>query len=1490
MECPNCRTVNPTQARFCMGCGLLLVNGIVCSNCYIILPAQARYCYHCGTFQAHAGAPGGQPILPAAAPVTQWAQPGAAAQAPGALPHAAQVPIAAPQAAQPPGPAEQKPVEEPAAPAPALPGQQVDGTTYRLPTPAPRPIQELLPSLEHYLPAALYDPLSGVPNERELAAARDHMNALLKTLKTYLPWPVIRSPQSFGVPAGSMYRGAFLFGDVSGITPLSEKLKVLGQQGAEIMTALINALFTDLVKVLVEHGGTLLKFGGDAMLGLFPAETDDEMASGALRAAQAALAMQEVLKKEQFSKIEVLGETRSLLIKCGISAGPYFAAHIGTRPSNLDTNGTMAYVTTGTTVNLAEEAEGHANPGEVAMTRYVYDLLAGGAETEPVNKNPDENFVRLVQAPALEAGASRRLEVLEPPESDLLTQITYLVDRLNSLTPYLPDELVARIMSNPVDARISPENRPVTIMFANYKGLSKLIEKMGQSDPELITEHLNRYFSHMASIVERYEGTLARMDQYAVGDRLVIFFGAPRAHEDDSVRAAATALEMQQAVREHFSALRTATGVYRFEQRIGINTGVLFAGNAGAANLRQEYTLMGDDINMAARLMSNATWGDTFISKRTMEQVQAFFEVEDLGEIKVKGKEIRIPTFKLLSRRTQVGQTRGLAQGESPLTGRDQQLERFKEHSQTFLNSHRGQIITVIGDSGLGKSRLTRELKSWYFQQEASANTLWIEAQSLSFSENMNYWMAAEIMRGLLGLGPNANQDDLLYNLGQRAEQYLGNDAMDATPYLAYMMGLELGEEWSWVKTVAPKARQKQIFRTALQFFSAAAKERPIVIAMDDLHWADENSLALTEDLLQLTMRGSLMFILIFRPRSDKGCWRLRNKATTDYPHRYHEIRLAPLDAEASSGLLAKLLPGAEFEAAIHQEILTKAAGNPFYLEEVVRSLIESGAVYQEKAEADYMSDLVGSFSRRKPKVEKEKTQKWRVDPVKIGRIQVPGNLHAAIVARIDRLTEDSRQALQTASVIGRQFRLHLFRQLSQTQEELDGWISQLESGGLIRPADVGADPLYDFPDALVQEVAYESLMVQDRQQIHRRIGELLELHFTRLAEETGQDLEQVLWQNCETLATHFGRSDDIPRALKYLEMAAQKAREQYANQTAIEQYQRVGEFKGRQNDKPGQAAALYAAGVIAYEIGSYETAHSTLLLSSALQTEIGDHKNDAWIVLYLCMVDLKQANYVQSAERHQHALELARSRQDTFQEGIHLTNLGRVTMRLGQYDAAYEQFQHSLELKQKMNDLTGQGFSLYYQGLVRLYQGDFEAAESALQGAIQAWGQVDKNERLVCYYRYGVGLLHLYRGQFEQAVEHLEKSLELSKKLELRAEEIETLSALSLARLGQDKIESAASLSKEALDLLAEQKDVEEMQQVYLNHFRVLDAANDPQAIDFLKKAHQTMTERARRIPDEDNRQIYLSQVKVNQEIRQAMQEIERRSQKRKIELVHKA
>jgi predicted ATPase/class 3 adenylate cyclase len=1490
MQCPACGTANPAQARFCLGCGRLLVNGIICANCHTLLPLYARYCFHCGAMAIAAGMSCPQC---GAALVPGQARCGACG---AEIPNLSPIPMAE-------GRGEEERPEAMPAPALAAPSPGLTG---------------LLPSLQRYLPQELYEPLERRPTEKNLAEVAKRLEALLRTTRTYLPRPVAQDPQPAGQPAGGMFRGTFLFGDVSGFTPLSERLSRFGKAGAERVTEIINSLFLDLVTILDKHGGVLLKFGGDALLGLFPADSDQALAAGALQAIQAAMAMQANMGK--FAAIEAGGQTFPLRIKCGISSGPYFAAHLGTVQR-------MAYVTTGHTVNRADQAEGNAAPGDVVIAQSTLDLVSDRVAVE-LRAN---GFYLVREAPP-PGGDLALPPLLETPTGDLPAQIACFVERMDRLAPYLAADLLPRIVTNPDQVQISPDHRPVTVMFANYLGVSDLIDDMGTTRPDLITRHLNDYFVHMAQVVEHYEGTLARMDQYSVGDRLVIFFGAPHAHEDDPVRAVYTALDMQEATRQHFAALQAPEGIYRFRQRIGINSGSLFAGNVGAPNLRQEYTLMGDDINMAARLMSKAGWQEIFISKKTQEKVSAYFNLESRGELKVKGKEVLIPTFQVLSRREEIGRTRGLESGDSPLTGRDDDLETLKSCGQGLLGG-RGQIVALVSDSGLGKSRLLREFENWMLEngdrklegdlsslQPPTSNlqspVLWLSGQSLSFSEQTSYWLAVQVLQAALGLQSGASSDDILFTLWETGEELLGKEtAREAIPFLAHLLDLPLKDDWArWVQELDPRVRQKQTFWAAREFFAAAARKRPIVIALDDLHWADEASLALVEDLLAVTDHAPLMLALVFRPRRDKGCWRLRDKAAASFPHRFTEVELQPLDEAHSQQLLARLLPGAEFTSAAEQEILDKAAGNPFYIEEVVRSLLESGAVVPDM----------------------EQPGRWQVT-ARIEQITVPDTLQSAIVARIDRLTEDARQALQMAAVIGRRFQVELLRNLAQAEAQLDSWLAQLERSGLIRPTGLAAEPAYAFPDALVQEVAYESLRVQRRQQFHKQIGEALENVFAGRIEE-----------GCELLAYHFGRSDDPERGMQYLEMAGRKAQAEFANETALRHYsdllERLGETEetwarradvlarrqqilgllGRQEarqvdleamralaeahndaarrsdalngladlyqwtgryaeaeaaarealaiktglgDQAGQAAALHQLGVLDYYRGNYEQARPVLEQAAALRQAIQDAEGETWSVMYLYMIHLVQGSYVQAAELNGRALQVSEARQDWFQRGIHLTNAARISLRLGEYEAALKQFQESLEMKARVGDRTGQGFALFGIGLAQVYLGRYDQAEAAFQESLTLRRQIN-DERGIGYCLHGLGLAALGRGRFAQAEDLFQQAYEVRSRLGLKAETIADLSYIGQARLGLGNLDAALRASTQAMVLLAEQKSVEEVQQIYLNHYRVLAAQGDPTAGDYWQKAHAAMMEQAQRLPEGEKRQAFLEKVQANQEI----------------------
>jgi tetratricopeptide (TPR) repeat protein len=579
-----------------------------------------------------------------------------------------------------------------------------------------------------------------------------------------------------------------------------------------------------------------------------------------------------------------------------------------------------------------------------------------------------------------------------------------------------------------------------------------------------------------------------------------------------------------------------------------------------------------------------------------------------------------------------------------------------------------------------------------------------------------------------------------------------------------------------------------------------------------------------------------------------------------------------------------------------------------------VRSLIDDGALVPDE----------------------QQPGRWRVT-ARIAEISVPGTLQGAILARIDRLTEDARQALQMAAVIGRRFEAQVLGSLGQAEAEMESWLAQLERSDLIRPAQLDPWPVYAFPDALVQEVAYDSLLVQRRQEFHRKVGETLEaLYVNRLEQE------------CELLAHHFSRSDDRERAIKYLGLAGHKAQAEFANETAVRHYtdllallgeeeetwqqrfdllarrQKVYGLTGQQearradleamlalsethgdevrhsdclneladlfqwtgryaeaqeaanralqlktelNDPSGEAAALHQLGVLSYYQGDYGPARTSLERAVALRQEAGDAEGEAWSLMYLGMIQFFQGDHGQAARLHSRALEMARVRQDWFQEGIHLTNAARVALRLGEYEQALAQFEQSLEMKRRVGDRTGQGFSLFYAGLCQTYLGHYAEAQSALQASLDLRRQIN-DERGIGYSLHGLGLVALGDGRFGEAEDSFRQAYELHSHLGLKAEVIAELSYLGQACLGQGDLDGAVEASTQAMALLAEQKSVEEVQQVYLNHYRVLAARQDPTARRFLQQAHDAMMDQAGRIGDEDKRRTFLTQVKVNRAI----------------------
>jgi class 3 adenylate cyclase len=566
-----------------------------------------------------------------------------------------------------------------------------------------------------------------------------------------------------------------------------------------------------------------------------------------------------------------------------------------------------------------------------------------------------------------------------------------------SLHRHMPKQYVDQLLAS--RGRVTGERRVITMLFCDVKGSTAMAEKL---DPEEVMEIMNGAFEVLSEPVYRYEGTLARL----MGDALLCFFGAPITHEDDPVRACRCALDVLAAAKGYAKRLEMERGIPDFNVRVGINTGLVVVGEVGA-DLRVEYTAMGDAVNLAARMESAAETGTILISEHTHRLIHTAFETESLGSMQLKGRSEPVRVFRVLRFLGGTGTTRGIEGLHSALIGRDGELQQVESALHDLVQGS-GGAVAVIGEAGLGKSRLVREAR-----RSCPYPIAWVEGRCLPYTTGMSYWMAKDLLHQLIGVDAETPASEV----GVALRQGLGGDGY---PYLAHLLGAPLDDEVAErIRKLEPEDLQQRIWQAYRGAIRLRAGERPLVLVLEDLHWVDPSSLKLLDGLLSLTGEMALLIFLIFR-REDGPVWDLHRRLE-DGDRPYRVLQLAPLSRDESNRLLQNLLHVEGMPDHLQTLILDRAEGNAFYLEEVLRSLLEEGAIT--------LHGTAAVFSER------------------VSPIDVPESLTGVIMARIDRLPPTEKRILQTASVLGRTFLQSVMRRLleAETEEgELDGALAEL--------------------------------------------------------------------------------------------------------------------------------------------------------------------------------------------------------------------------------------------------------------------------------------------------------------------------------------------------------------------------------------------------------------------------------------------------------------
>jgi class 3 adenylate cyclase/tetratricopeptide (TPR) repeat protein len=654
-----------------------------------------------------------------------------------------------------------------------------------------------------------------------------------------------------------------------------------------------------------------------------------------------------------------------------------------------------------------------------------------------------------------------------------------------------------------VSPHASVERRVVTVLFADVVAFAHLSSIV---DAEHLREQIGGFFGLAREEIERCGGTIEKY----IGDAVMAVFGLPVIRENDPERAVQAAWGMLRRTHTYITA-----GVIP-DIRVGIATGEVVA-DARAAG-KGEFMITGEVVVLAARLQQHGQPGKILVDESTHEATRHLFDYQRAAALQVKGRPDPVIAYVCLSPRRHPATRRGLPGIASPLVAREHEFVALVNSVEQVLAGH-GGIVGVIGDAGLGKSRLLAEANRAF----GGRDMIWLEGRALSYSKSISYWPFLEILHAAAGITEADSEAESWGKLETLVGAVLANRAEEVTPYLGVLLGLEVPEPWrERVMYLDGEAMGRQIYRSMRLFFERQARVRPTVMIIEDLQWLDDSSVALLEHLFPLVRQVPVLFCGLSRPDTSVPAARLRMLARRDYADRYTEIVLLPLDADAGKELIRNLLQTSELPDTILQTVLHRAEGNPFFAEEIIRTLIHTGAI-----ERDVTTDRL-------------------LMPAAVGRIAIPDTLRGVIMARVDQLDELDRQLLKTASVIGRSFHYRILRAMVE-DERLDSRLDALIELELIRERRRVPELEYIFKHALIQEAVYESILLRERGVLHRKAGTAIEMVF-------GDRLEEFYG----VLAYHFAHAEDWEKAQAYLFKAGDQSGKMAADVEALAHYEQA--------------------------------------------------------------------------------------------------------------------------------------------------------------------------------------------------------------------------------------------------------------------------------------------------------------------------------------------
>jgi len=868
---------------------------------------------------------------------------------------------------------------------------------------------------------------------------------------------------------------------------------------------------------------------------------------------------------------------------------------------------------------------------------------------------------------------------------------------------YTPKSLADKILTT--RGSIEGERKLVTVLFTDVANYTSMSEKL---DPEEVHQIMDGCFKIMMNEIHRYEGTIDKF----TGDGVMALFGAPVAHEDHAQRACHAVLAIQRAMVEYGEKLEKECGI-DFKIRGGLNSGLVIVGSVGD-DLRMDYTAIGDITNLASRMESMAQPGTVLVSADTHRITRDYFNFESLGEVSVKGKDEPVEAYQLIETsqiETRIGAS--VARGLTPFVGRRRELDALKEVFEK-ARSGQGQVVGVVGEAGVGKSRLVLEMKGMLAKEECTC----LEGDCLHYGGSMAYLPFLDMLRNYFDIKEVDREFIIKKKIADRIDQ-LDKNLNGTLPPLHEILSLKVEDE-GYLKLDIQGKREKT-FEAIRDLLIRESQDKPLVLIVEDLHWIDRTSEDFLSYLIGWLAGARIMLVLLYRP---------------EYTHQwgsksyYSQVRVDQLSTGTSAELVQSILEEGEMVPELRELILSRAAGNPLFMEEFTHSLLENGSIQRK--------DNQFVLSRN------------------ASDIQVPDTIQGIIAARMDRMEESLKRIMQVASVIGREFAFRILQAIIGMQEELKSHLLNLQGLEFIYEKSLFPELEYIFKHALTQEVAYNSLLLKRRKEIHQRIGEAIEELYPDRLEDF-----------YETLAYHYKQGESFDKAIDYLIKSGEKSHDRYALEESHHYFEEAFNILSTKPDRTKDEDTILFDLLIKWAFtficrGDWSGAIDMLSANQEL-AESGDKARLGMFYVWLSAGLFGREKIKDSHKYLSRALKLGEEIGDQKVICYACAWQGWTQFEFGLLDEALAYAERAQEISQSLESdhflydriMCVKGFSYFYKGEVKKCLTVCEA--------LVEYGQSHANNRCLFLGQCGTGLVYFMDGDFPTAIECYKQAIEVS-------------------------------------------------------------------------------------------------------------------------------